>query len=127
MNRTNEFIEKAMKSATIKPVLGAIAMALLLSTTGCTAMTGETAGQYVDDSTITAAVKAKLVADKAANLTRVDVDTTKQVVSLNGIVESADQKARAEQLAKQVDGVRKGDNNLQIQKRTRADLKGEPA
>jgi hyperosmotically inducible periplasmic protein len=117
MNMTNEFIEKAMKSATIKPVLGAIAMALLLSTTGCTAMTGETAGQYVDDSTITAAVKAKLVADKAANLTRVDVDTTKQVVSLNGIVESADQKARAEQLAKQVDGVRKVDNNLQIQKK----------
>ena len=114
---TNEFIEKAMKSATIKPVLAAIAMALLLSTTGCTAMTGETAGQYVDDSTITAAVKAKLVADKAANLTRVDVDTTKQVVSLNGIVESADQKARAEQLAKQVDGVRKVDNNLQIQKK----------
>ena len=30
----------------IKPALGAIAMALLLSTTGCTAMTGETAGQY---------------------------------------------------------------------------------
>lgn len=73
----------------------------------------------MDDSTITATVKAKLVADKAANLTRVDVDTTKQVVSLNGIVESADQKARAEQLAKQVDGVRKVDNNLQIQKRTR--------
>jgi len=68
MNMTNEFIEKAMKSAPIKPVLGAIAMALLLSTTGCTAMTGETAGQYVDDSTITAALKAKLLADKAANL-----------------------------------------------------------
>ena len=71
----------------------------------------------MDDSTITTAVKAKLVADKAANLTRVDVDTTKQVVALNGIVESADQKARAEQLAKQVDGVRKVDNNLQIQKK----------
>jgi hyperosmotically inducible protein len=117
MNMTNEFMDKTMKSVTVKPVLGAIAMALLLSTTGCTAMTGETAGQYVDDTTITAAVKAKLVADKAANLTRVDVDTTKQVVALNGIVESADQKARAEQLAKQVDGVRKVDNNLQIQKK----------
>jgi osmotically-inducible protein OsmY len=58
-----------------------------------------------------------LVADKPANLTRVDVDTTKQVVALNGIVESADQKARAEQLAKQVYGVRKVDNNLQIQKK----------
>jgi len=110
-------MEELMKSSTIKPVLGAIAMALLLSTTGCTAMTGETAGQYVDDSTITASVKAKLVADKPANLTRVDVDTTKQVVSLNGIVESPDQKARAEQLAKQVSGVRKVDNNLQIQKK----------
>jgi hyperosmotically inducible periplasmic protein len=86
-------------------------------------MTGETAGQYVDDSTITAAVKAKLVADKAANLTRVDVETTKQVVALNGIVESADQKARAEQLAKQVNGVRKVDNNLQIQKK---ELNKEP-
>jgi len=106
-----------MKSSTIKPVLGAIAMALLLSTTGCTAMTGETAGQYVDDSTITASVKAKLVGDKAANLTRVDVDTTKQVVSLNGIVESSEQKARAEQLATQVSGVRKVNNNLQIQKK----------
>lgn len=110
-------MEEPMKSSNIKPVLGAIAMALLLSTAGCTAMTGETAGQYVDDSTITTSVKAKLVADKAANLTRVDVDTTKQVVSLNGIVESPEQKARAEQLATQVSGVRKVNNNLQIQKK----------
>lgn len=78
-------------------------------------MTGETAGQYVDDSTITASVKAKLVADKTANLTRVDVDTTRQVVSLNGIVESPDQKQRAEQLAMQVSGVKRVQNNLQIQ------------
>ena len=106
-----------MKSSTIKAVLRSIALALLLSTAGCTAMTGETAGQYVDDSTITASVKAKLVGDKAANLTRVDVDTTKQVVSLNGIVESSEQKARAGQLASQVSGVRKVENNLQIQKK----------
>jgi len=57
-----------MKSSTIKRFLGAIAMALLLSTTGCTAMTGETAGQYVDDSTSPPSVKAKLVADKAPTL-----------------------------------------------------------
>lgn len=84
---------------------------------GCTAMTGETAGQYVDDSTITASVKAKLVAEKTSNLTRVDVDTTNQVVSLNGIVESNEQKQRAEQLTKDVKGVRRVQNNLQIQKR----------
>lgn len=92
-----------------------LAGALLMG--GCTAMTGQTAGQNVDDSTITASVKSKLVAEKAANLTRIDVDTTNRVVSLNGIVESPAQKTRAEELASQVSGVRSVKNNLQIQKR----------
>ena len=105
-----------MKLFTIKPILGSIAIALLLSVAGCTVMTGETAGQNVDDSTITASVKSKLAADKLGSLTRIDVDTTRQVVSLNGIVESPEQKARAEQLAFQVSGVKKVNNNLQIQK-----------
>jgi len=106
-----------MKLTTLKPILISIALVLLLSIAGCTAMTGQTAGQYVDDSTITASVKAKLVGEKAANFTRIDVDTTNRVVSLNGIVESPDQRARAEQLAAQVSGVQRVDNNLQMQKR----------
>jgi len=117
MHMTNEFMEKTLNQQLSNWSWVRLQWLCCYPTTGCTAMTGETAGQYVDDSTITAAVKAKLVADKAANLTRVDVETTKQVVALNGIVESADQKARAEQLAKQVNGVRKVDNNLQIQKK----------
>lgn len=106
-----------MKSSTLKPILISAALALLLSVAGCTSMTGQTAGQYVDDSTITTSVKAKLVADKIANFTRIDVDTTNRVVSLNGVVESPEQKTRAEQLAMQVGGVSRVDNNLQIQKR----------
>jgi hyperosmotically inducible periplasmic protein len=96
---------------------GSLLLAIVLSSSGCTSMTGETAGQYVDDSTITATVKAKLVGEKATNLTRVDVDTTNQIVSLNGIVESPDQKQRAEQLAMQVKGVKRVQNNLQVQKK----------
>ncbi len=69
-------------------------------------MTGQTAGQYIDDSTITTSVKAKLVADKAANFTRIDVDTTNRVVSLTGVVESPEQKTRAQQIAMDVSGVR---------------------
>jgi hyperosmotically inducible protein len=87
----------------------------VVSFVGCSSMTGQTAGQYVDDRTISSRVKAKLVADKASNLTRVDVDTTNRVVSLNGIVQSREQKNRAEQLVMQVDGVRDVKNNLQIQ------------
>ena len=95
-----------------KTIIVSMMLALLLSVTGCTSLTGETAGQYVDDSTITASVKAKLVAEKVANLTRVDVDTTNRVVSLNGIVQSPDQKKRAEELALQVSGVTRVQNNL---------------
>jgi osmotically-inducible protein OsmY len=90
-------------------------LGFFLFISGCTAMTGESAGQNVDDSTITASVKTKLAADKLATLTRVDVDTTNQVVSLNGIVETQQQKQRAEELARQVSGVKAVKNNLQIQ------------
>jgi hyperosmotically inducible periplasmic protein len=107
-----------MNATIFKPVLvPAALLALMLSIAGCASMTGQTAGQYVDDSTITAAVKATLVGDKVANLTRIDVDTTNHVVALNGIVKSPEQKARAEQLAMDVRGVRRVENNLQIQRR----------
>jgi osmotically-inducible protein OsmY len=97
--------------------ISGLALAALLMVSGCTAMTGQTAGENVDDATITASVKSKLVGDKAANLTRIDVDTTNKVVSLNGVVETPEQKARAQKLASEVSGVRDVKNNLQVQKK----------
>jgi hyperosmotically inducible protein len=97
--------------------LASVLLAGLLLMGGCQAMTGETAGEYVDDSTITTSVKTKLAGDKIGSFTRINVDTTNRVVSLNGIVESPDQRARAEQLASQVSGVKSVKNNLQIQKK----------
>ena len=105
-----------MKSRSFRSIVLSMALAFLIPMAGCTSMTGRTAGQNVDDSTITASVKAKLVADKLANFSRIDVDTTNKVVSLNGVVESPDQKARAEQLAMQISGVSRVENHLQIQK-----------
>jgi len=84
---------------------------------GCQSMTGKSAGTGVDDATITASVKSKLVADKASNLTRVDVDTNHGTVYLNGTVDSAEQKSRAEQLAWQAQGVKSVVNNLHVPKR----------
>ena len=106
-----------MKLSTLKPILLSLVLTMILSIAGCTSMTGQSTGQYVDDRTITASVKSKLVAERASNLTRVDVDTTNHIVSLNGVVESPDQKQRAEDLAMQVKGVRRVNNNLQIQRR----------
>jgi hyperosmotically inducible protein len=92
-------------------------VALIFMLGGCQAMTGRTAGQSIDDSNTTAAVKAKLGQDKLSTLTRIDVDTNDGVVALNGTVESADQRARAEQLAREVRGVKRVVNNLQVQKK----------
>src|SRR5687768_8095942 len=84
---------------------------------GCQSMTGKSAGTVVDDTSITASVKSKLVADKPANLTRVDVDTNNGTVYLNGTVDTPEQRVRAEQLAWQATGVKTVVNNLQVAQR----------
>jgi len=95
----------------------AVLLAVALATAACESMTGKSAGTNIDDATITATVKSRLVAEKASNLTRVDVDTNSGTVYLIGTVESAEQKTRAEQLAWQAKGVRSVVNNLQVQKK----------
>lgn len=95
----------------------AVFFVILTALAGCQTLTGKTAGENIDDTQITASVKSKLVADKASNLTRVDVDTNRGTVYLNGSVESAEHKARAERIAWQASGVKAVVNNLQVQRR----------
>jgi hyperosmotically inducible protein len=78
---------------------------------------GRTLGETVDDAVITAQVKAKLTAETAANLVRVNVDTTNGTVYLNGSVQTAEHKARAEELARATRGVQTVVNNLAVQPR----------
>src|SRR4026207_2119265 len=94
-----------------------VMMLTVFSLAGCQATTGRTAGQNIDDSTLTGSVKTKLASDKVSSLTRIDVDSTNGVVALNGVVESAEQRVRAQELAAQVNGVKKVINNLQVQKK----------
>ena len=81
----------------------------------CTAMTGKTAGENIDDASITAAVKTKLAAEKFATLTKIDVDTNRGTVYLTGNVDSQAMKRRATEIARQVKGVREVVNNLKIE------------
>lgn len=91
--------------------------ALLLASgmSACQSTTGKTAGQTMSDASVSTAVQTKLTSDRASNFARVDVDTERGVVNLSGVVESAGQKARAEKLARSVDGVAQVNNNLQVQ------------
>jgi BON domain len=67
------------------------------------------------DARIESEVKARLVAERSANLTRLGVVSRKAVVHLSGTVASADEKALAEQVAKRVSGVRRVVNTVDVQ------------
>lgn len=71
-------------------------------------------GRYVDDATITTKVKAKHAEDEVVSMLGVDVETKKGVVILSGTAASPTEKARAEVLAKSVEGVKSVENDISI-------------
>ena len=92
-----------------------VALVFVISAaSACQTLTGRSTGQFYDDKKLTTTVKAHLVKDKAVNLTRVSVNTTNGVVHLSGVVDTVDDKARADQLASQVSGVKQVQNDLQV-------------
>jgi len=94
---------------------GLAVLAIVMLLAACQSTTGRTLGENIDDAGITTTVKAKLAAEKIPTLTRIDVDTNQGVVALNGTVQSESMKVRAEQIARQVKGVRDVINNLRVQ------------
>lgn len=112
-----EALKKAAREATKSSI--AVAMMLMLTflvtLTGCQSTTGKTAGQTMSDASISTAVQTMLTKDRLSNFSRIDVDTERGVVNLSGVVQTEEQRARAERLAHQVDGVVRVNNNLQVQ------------
>jgi hyperosmotically inducible periplasmic protein len=95
----------------------ALAFAVLagatIVTSGCAVIRGqETAGAYVDDVTITTAVKAKFVEDKTVDAGAIKVQTLNGTVQLSGFAKSNAEKAQAEFLARNTKGVRQVQNSL---------------
>jgi len=88
-----------------------VAATLATSLAGCAAMSGrETAGEYVDDTTITTKVNATIINELGVG--QVGVETMQNVVQLTGFVDSQQKKDRAGQIARNVSGVRDVHNNI---------------
>ena len=96
--------------------LTAFALVALISVTlaACTSTTGRTAGENVDDATITSEVKAKLAAEKMSTLTKISVDTDRRTVYLTGTVDNSAMRLRAEEIARSVKHVAGVVNNLTV-------------
>jgi hyperosmotically inducible protein len=72
----------------------------------------KTAGQGVDDTTIQAEVKAKLLGDDFFGGSGINTEVRKGVVQLGGFVDDASKSADAAAVASKVDGVKLVDNQL---------------
>jgi osmotically-inducible protein OsmY len=74
------------------------------------------AGQAIDDTSITAAVKAGILAEPGLKVLKIDVDTKDGRVTLTGSADSPDAVKKAEQIASNVNGVKGVENRLTVQK-----------
>jgi len=66
------------------------------------------------DTRIESEVKARLVAEREANLTRLGVVSRERTVYLSGTVESEEQKAKAETVVKGVPAVKRVVSTLEV-------------
>lgn len=90
------------------------ALALSMGVTSMAADATRTAGQVVDDAAVTSKIKAELLKDPATKALDINVETRNGIVQLNGFVDSAAARSRADAIAKSVTGVSEVQNNLEM-------------
>jgi hyperosmotically inducible periplasmic protein len=92
----------------------AVLVVVLPTLLACQTPAGRTAGEVVDDATITTTVKAKLFDDSVVRGFAISVKTFEGEVTLTGGVDTQEQKDRASEIAQSVTGVRKVNNLINI-------------
>lgn len=94
--------------------LSAFAAALSLCfVVGCAATDDDiTVGEAIDDTVITARVKAALIDDEELSAADINVETREGVVQLSGFVDDRSDIAKAAEVTSDVEGVRSVRNDL---------------
>jgi osmotically-inducible protein OsmY len=96
-------------------LLAAFAATALLTTGGCAVLRDQqTVGAYVDDATITTQVKARMLDNPAVAGTSISVETLNGTVMLSGFAKSTTERATAEKIARDVNGVKSVKNEIAV-------------
>jgi len=90
-----------------------LVLILALSLGACSST--KSPGQKVSDAEITTKIKAKLAADGDINPFNIDVDTNLGEVVLQGVVKKEDTRRKAEQYARDTDGVVRVRNLIKVE------------
>ena len=78
--------------------------------------TADKAGDKLQESALTAKIKAKMALDDHVKARAINVDASGSVVTLAGVVASADERQRALRLAGETEGVMRVVDRLQVKK-----------
>lgn len=101
---------------TVKNILLAAGAGVSLAVlTGCESMGSRTAGTYYDDHSINNRVEAALKDEAVFKFPTVKVTTYRGSTQLAGFVETEDQKKRAAEIARMVNGPSEIINNITVQ------------
>jgi osmotically-inducible protein OsmY len=88
---------------------------VLLGTAGCAVTRGqESVGAYIDDATITTQIKARMIENKAVDAASIKVETLNGTVMLSGFAKSSTERATAETIARDVNGVKAVRNEIAV-------------
>ncbi|MBF0292907.1 MAG: BON domain-containing protein [Nitrospinae bacterium] len=106
-----------MKKVTLMAML-ALGMTLfsgLAFVSGCASVTGKTAGELVDDASITTEANQIIVKDQDAKFLKIDVSSTTGKVVLAGFIHDRSAEARIVAKIKQIRGVKSVESNLTVE------------
>jgi osmotically-inducible protein OsmY len=102
-------------SATRAATLLAAALMGSFVVVGCTSTpTQQPASEAIDDGVVTAKVKAALTQDPVTKAHQINVETFKGEVQLSGFVETDQARSRALQLARDIQGVRRVKDAMEV-------------
>jgi len=103
-----------MKKFIFMTVLMVFGLALF---TGCASMTGRTAGEYIDDSSITTQANAIIIKEPDAGYWKIDVSSTRGNVVLNGFIHDRSAEERIVAKIRQINGVKSVKSNLKVEEK----------
>jgi osmotically-inducible protein OsmY len=113
MEKTTKSTGRVLKVATL--ILSVSALAMAGGMTGCAGdRYTQSTGERIDDKSESSRVRGALSDDTQYKYEDVKVQTFKGVVQLSGFVNSREQKNRAGDLAKKVEGVKEVENNITV-------------
>jgi len=103
-----------MKKVILLTVLMVFGLALF---SGCASTTGRTAGEHIDDATITTEVNSIIVKDQDAKYLKIDVSSLDGHVALQGFIHDKKAEERIVAKIRQIKGVKSVKSNLKVEEK----------